>query len=557
LGSRRTAALLVAFLAILFVELPGTHLAEPAEARYAEVAREMFESGDLLTPRLNGVAYVEKPPLLYWAEAGSFAVFGVSAWAARLPARLATLGITLLLVLGLRRALGSTAAGLAGLAFLAAPLPFAIGRAAVIDPLLAFFFAATLLAARWAVDRRARGERAWGPCALVGAAAAGAVLSKGIVGLALPGLVLGAWGAAAGRLGAVLSLALKSPAPWVFLALAAPWHVAMEAAHPGFARFYFVREHFERFATDMAGRDKPAWFLPALAVLGFLPWTLAPEGFVDALRGLRDRERRAGSVPLFCGLTVAVVLLFFSVSRSKLPPYLLPACPALAAWTGAWLARPGPALSRLALRLALAATGLGPLGVWLGARSGTLPGHGVVPHAAVAAGAVVAAAWAGWALARRGRSGAALAALAGGLIAAQCAAVLAHPRVASRIGSHDLAEALRRATAPGIRVVLYDKEAVYGLTWELGRPLIVAGGYGELEFAGRRGAPPDLYWTRERFWEAWSSSRLLVIVRESRRERFPAPHGSHVRTVARGRTHSVIANFDVPPDPAVPPPPGS
>lgn len=165
--------------------------------------------------------------------------------------------------------------------------------------------------------------------------------------------------------------------------------------------------------------------------------------------------------------------------------------------------------------------------------------------------------WGGWALARRGRDGAAMAAVVGGLLSAQCAAVAAHPRVASRITSHELAQVLQRADVPRVPVVLYDKEPVYGLAWALRRPLIVAGGFGELEFAGGRGVPPDLYWTRERFWKEWSSSPLLVIVRESRRGCFPAPHGSHVRTVARGVSHSVLANFDLPGMPRVRPPRGS
>ena len=237
---------------MVWLEPAGSGLAEPDETRYAEIPREMLAAGDLLVPRLNGVPYFEKPPLLYWVNAASLRVFGETPWAARFPTRLAGLG-TLLLILVAARGIG--AGGLsAAVLFLAAPIGFLFSRTNLTDGLLTFFFTATLLAGRAAVLRREE-KRPWlGMSAIFGAACAAAFLTKGLIALVLPASIFFIWAVSTGRFVATLRTLVLSPAPLVFLLLALPWFLAVERRHPGFLDFFFIREHFQRFAR-IAPRD--------------------------------------------------------------------------------------------------------------------------------------------------------------------------------------------------------------------------------------------------------------------------------------------------------------
>jgi len=249
-GSRSLLAALLFLLAVVWLEPAGSGLAEPDETRYAEIPREMLAAGDLLVPRLNGVPYFEKPPLLYWVNAASLRVFGETPWAARFPTRLAGLG-TLLLVLSAARGIG--AGGLpAAVLFLAAPMGFLFSRTNLTDGLLTFFFTAMLLAGRSAVRRREE-KRPWlAMSAIFGAACAAAFLTKGLIALVLPAAIFFIWAISTGRLVATLRTLVLSPAPLVFLVLALPWFLAVERRHPGFLDFFFIREHFQRFATKAA-----------------------------------------------------------------------------------------------------------------------------------------------------------------------------------------------------------------------------------------------------------------------------------------------------------------
>ncbi|MBC8646052.1 MAG: phospholipid carrier-dependent glycosyltransferase, partial [Thermoanaerobaculia bacterium] len=325
------SAALTLLVGAVWLEPRGSHLAEPDETRYAEISREMLANGDLVTPRLNGVPYFEKPPLLYWANAAAFRYLGESPWTARLSARLAALATALLLLIAVGKLWGGRAGLAAAIFYLASPLGFALSRVDVTDGLLTFFFAATLLAGRATIRRYEEGRGIAGISALTGAAAAGAMLSKGAVGVVLPGLILLVWCAATGRLRAVRSL-LISAAPPVFLLLSTPWFAAMEARHPGFLRFFFVHEHLTRFTTSVHDREEPAFYFLLVFLAGFL---CGLPFLVSAIRrlGLVSLWRRAQE-ELFFILWLAVVIAFFSFSGSKLAPYILPAFPAAAALAG-------------------------------------------------------------------------------------------------------------------------------------------------------------------------------------------------------------------------------
>ncbi len=310
-NERPGRALLVVLLLLLFAELPGTWLFDQDETRYAEVGREMLASGDWLTPRLNGARYDEKPPVTYWANAASIAVLGNNAYAARLPARLAALGTALLVLWA--------GGGWAAVLLLTAPLAFAMGRLDLTDGLVSFFLAGAFLSLKRFLDAEPWSRRSMGWLSVVGLACGLAVLTKGLIGLALPGLVLAAFAALTGRWRRI-GESLASPAPVVFLAVVLPWFLLMEQAHPGFNRYFWWDNHFARFASMEGTRDKGPWFPWAVLVAGFLPWLLL----------LRWRKFRADPDGLFLWLWLLAAPVFFTFSKSILIPYLLPSIPAAA-----------------------------------------------------------------------------------------------------------------------------------------------------------------------------------------------------------------------------------
>ncbi|HTY42533.1 MAG TPA: phospholipid carrier-dependent glycosyltransferase [Thermoanaerobaculia bacterium] len=504
-GGEKT--LLAAFLLLCLVavfEPAGSGLAEPDETRYAEIPREMLAARDFVVPRLNGLPYFEKPPLLYWANAASFRLFGQTPWAARLPTRLAGLG-TALLVVWAAGAGGRRREGLAaGILLLASPIGFLMARTNLTDGLLTFFLAATLLAARAAILRREAGRPWNGFAAAAGAAAAAAFLTKGLIAIALPGLVLLLWAASTGRWRGLAALVI-SPAPLVFAALAAPWFVLVERRHPGFLEFFFVHEHFQRFATGAARRAGPVYYFVPVLALGFLP------GLAFFLAALARAWRRA-SDGFFFFVWFAVVFVFFSVSQSKLPPYVFPALPAAAILAGG---AAGGALGRRPwIAHALLATAFGAALVLHPVTRGFLMESRLQGLIAPALAILVVAAWAA-VLFAGGVPSFATAALAVGWAAFLGAVVIAWPRTPPARLAQEIAAAARAAGAGQVPLVGY-KDYLNGLSWALGRTIPVAAYRGELEpdFETDPDHRDALLWSKERFWELWKSEQpMLVLVR--------------------------------------------
>jgi 4-amino-4-deoxy-L-arabinose transferase-like glycosyltransferase len=315
-------------------ELGTRALWAPDEGRYAEIAREMAASGDFVTPRLDGVPYLEKPPLLYWLTAGTMRLFGISEWTARAwPAIFALAGCLVVYFAG--RGLYGRRAGLIAAAILAlCPLYDFLGRSLTLDMALTAWLTAALSAFLFAARDPDARHRRWLYYAFY-VAIAFAILTKGIVALAIPAMVIGAWIALMGEWRLIGRMHL--PAGLVIVgAIAGPWHVLAEQANPGFSHFYFVHEHFARFLTTVHHRVQPAWFFVPVIVVGFFPWS----AFLPAaLRGLRWRERREHREAWFLVLWAAIPFLFFSLSGSKLVPYVLPVLPPLALLLGDRLAR--------------------------------------------------------------------------------------------------------------------------------------------------------------------------------------------------------------------------
>ena len=311
--------LLVFLIVVMFAELPGTWLFDQDETRYAEIGREMVATGDWTTPRLFGAHYFEKPPVTYWANAASFELLGVGPWAARLPARLAALGTVLLLL----RFGGAWAAVLA----LASPLFFAMARLDITDGLLSFFLTAAFLSLWRFLEAPPWSRRTMGWLAVVGLSCGLAVLTKGLIGIVLPGLVLLAFAAITGRWGKVLE-SLASPAPVLCLAVVAPWFLRMEEIHPGFNRHFWHEQHFVRFTSMKGGRDHGPFYTWGVLAAGFLPWLLLLGRPFRAWFPLRLEKFRADPWGLWLWCWFLVVPAFFTLSKSTLIPYLLPSIPA-------------------------------------------------------------------------------------------------------------------------------------------------------------------------------------------------------------------------------------
>jgi len=540
-GTARAAlvAVFLLLLVVVWIEPRGSALAEPDETRYAEIPREMLAARDLIVPRLNGVPYFEKPPLLYWANAASLSAFGETPWAARLPTRLAGLGTALLVLWAAARRGGRSAGLCAAIFFLSAPMGFLFSRANLTDGLLTFFFTACVLAGREAMQRREEGRRSAVASAFTGAAAAGAFLTKGLVGAFLPGAILLLFALATKRLRPLLRALVLSPAPLVFLALAAPWFVLVGRRHPGFLEFFFVHEHFARFATGAARRPGPVVYFVPVFLLGFLPGI---PFFLAGLRPRRDAEGHRDEDVLFALLWFSTVFLFFSLSRSKLPPYLFPAIPAAALLAEAGL-RSGRRASRLWAISAFLSTAF-VIAAYAIPRLRAAMSEFHLGGIAVAAFAVLlAGAWSAPLLRRRdGALG--LAALSAGWACVFAGIAFAWPKLPQARFTGELAAAARAEAAPRRAAIVSYRDYLNGVSWELKSPIPVADYRGELEpeFEPSREVREALFWTKDAFWARWRGDPVVAVVRMRDLVELmtAAPPGRVVRWSLR---HAVVANF--------------
>jgi len=334
-SARALWALFAAIAVVWFATLDARRLVHPDEGRYAEIAREMAVSGDWVTPRLNDLKYFEKPPFQYWVTAIAYRAFGIHEWTARLwPALAGLLGVLAIGYAGY--AIGGPTLGVfAGLALSGTVWHAGMAQVLSLDSGLSFFlalgFAGFVIAQR--AESGAGERRVW--MWIAWAAMAGATLSKGLIGLFLPGAALVAYTAITRdfvlwrRLHVASGLAL-------YLALTAPWFVAVASANDEFLRFFFIHEHLQRFLTTEHQRTGAWYYFIPILVGGILPWlTLLAWG---ARRAWREGTANAlgFSWQRFALVWATFVFLFFSVSGSKLPSYILPMFPPLALVAG-WL----------------------------------------------------------------------------------------------------------------------------------------------------------------------------------------------------------------------------
>ncbi|MDO8292415.1 MAG: glycosyltransferase family 39 protein [Gallionella sp.] len=324
--------LLIAVALIWFANLEYRTLIKPDEGRYAEIPREMVVSGDWVTPRLNELKYFEKPPLQYWATATAYTLFGEHQWTSRLWAGLTGFaGILLVWFAGLRL-FGREAAGYAALLLSSSLLYVLMAHINTLDMGVTFFITLGilgLLLGQAQADVKKR--RNWMLVAWAGLALA--VLSKGLMGLVLPGAALFIYCVVQRDFG-VLKRMHWLPGLAVFFVITVPWFVLVMKANPEFFERFFIYEHYTRFTTKTHGRYQPWYFFIPILLAGALPWTVLM--FDSMFRTLRSSglPDKTFNTQRFLLIWAVFIYVFFSVSGSKLPSYLLPMFPALALLMG-------------------------------------------------------------------------------------------------------------------------------------------------------------------------------------------------------------------------------
>jgi 4-amino-4-deoxy-L-arabinose transferase-like glycosyltransferase len=324
LAPRATAVLLALVLALLAFRLGAVPLLGPDEPRYTRVAVEMHRAGEWVTPTLQGEPWLEKTPLFYWLAGGAFTVLGETEAAARVPSVLATLLLVGATALFGARLYGSAAGLHAGFVAGTSLLPFAYGRAASMDMLLA----ATVTVAIGLAGLRLLGLGGRVAVVVAAAAAGLATLAKGPLGLLLPALVLGGY-IALTRDWRRLRELLAPPPIAAFLIVAAPWYVAILLDQGRRFLDVFILDHnVGRFTSTVHNHPGPLWYYLPVLLAGLFPWSGLS---VPALFRIEPRESRRD---LFVLLWLALPLVFFSLAGSKLPGYILPCVPPLAILMG-------------------------------------------------------------------------------------------------------------------------------------------------------------------------------------------------------------------------------
>lgn len=352
---RRAAVVLTFLLVFLYLTRLGQPgLLAPGEGRYAEAARAMALTGDWVTPRVNGQVHLEKPPLLYWMAAASFTVFGVGEASARLVPALSSLLAGFVLFLLGRRIYGEAGGWLAAFILLTGMTWSVYGRFLTTD-IPAIAFQSVALWAFW----RARETGARRYLFVLSAALAACVLTRGLVGLAFPGVTIAAFSLIR-REWRPRDLAGWVLAAVLFGALAVPWHLAVEMRNPGFLQHYFFENHLARFLGDYPPRGTSYFSLGGfwlVSFAGLFPWSLfVPAAAFEARRCARRRGLSEGD--LFALLWTGSVFVCVSASEARMERYFLPAAPGFALWMAGRLSSPGEEAGRASWALPAGAAGI-------------------------------------------------------------------------------------------------------------------------------------------------------------------------------------------------------
>ncbi|HVZ16167.1 MAG TPA: glycosyltransferase family 39 protein, partial [Terriglobales bacterium] len=315
-------ATILAFCAFLFFYGLGAFgLVGADEPRYAQIAREMLNRHDWVTPVLNGVPWLEKPVLYYWGAMLSYKIFGVSDLAARVPSAVFATAMILAAYFFMRRfRRGSQSETALILASLTGVIGFA--RAASTDmPLTATFTIAMLSWYAWFETR----HKLW----LAGCYIFLAIgtLAKGPLAPFLAALIILLF-IGIRREWMLLRKTLWLPGVLLYWVVALPWYVLVQHANPQFVRVFILEHNLERYSTNMFQHRQPFWYFVPVLLLGVMPWIVF--AIAALVRAIRESIEFRSSFELFFTVWAILPVIFFSFSQSKLPGYILPALPPFA-----------------------------------------------------------------------------------------------------------------------------------------------------------------------------------------------------------------------------------
>ncbi len=318
------------FLVVFYFSGLGTiPLLEPDEGRYAEVPREMLASGNFVTPHLNGVPYLEKPPLYYWGTAASLKIFGETEFGARwFSAAVSVAGILLTCWMGIELAGWRT--GLYSAIVLSTSFYYyIIGRLNTPDMTLAVLLAFSIFPA-YLYHSGKRTSR--GFLVLSYGAAGIAFLTKGLVGVVFPLAIMAIW-LVFSRRHREYAKAVSPLGIGIFLAIVLPWTYMVQRENPDFLWFFFVHEQFLRYTTKIHHHTGPFWYFVPVMLAGFLPWAAFGPRVANSIRLAREEFLHREDL-VFLLSWILFIFLFFSFSGSKLVTYISPVFPPLAVLFG-------------------------------------------------------------------------------------------------------------------------------------------------------------------------------------------------------------------------------
>lgn len=574
----------LAFLIFFGAFLGSRPLTVPDEGRYAEIPREMLTSGDYITPRVNGVKYFEKPPLFYWMQTVSMRSLGFNEWAVRLPnALMGLLGVLLAYATG-RRLYNRRTGLLAGMALGTFGLYSAMAHMVTLDMTVTLFLSAAMscfILGNQYPAGQIRNRFMWGMyfCAAL------ATMTKGMMGFALPCLIIFIWILLTRQWSEIKTYCLPTGL-LLFSAIVVPWHVLVQLKNTEFFKYYIVDQHILRYLTETEKRNQPLWFLPGILLAGLFPWT----GFIIPaiahswpFSGLRKQRRGSLSVheteptttrsmmrklirltgytglnpsskpreqssqryqedkiAVFLLLWAGCIFLFFWLGKSQLTPYVLPIYPPLAIIFGRYLdgvLRSTP--SHWGIRFGLIVSSLISLtALVIGLFTLDLSQRAMdVTLALLAVSTVVPLVFY-----RRGYLANSLISLSviSGLFLMSI--IFSYPPTDTR-SVKSLATVLKPLVKEGDTVYSYYNH-FQDLPFYLGRRVVMVQYYGELWHGLGHGDREGLWVSIEEFWPRWSKpSRQFMIMSLGEYHAALDQHAGPLYEIARTARNILVSNF--------------